>query len=483
MSRACSVGIDVGSTYIKAVLLEVGGAEVTTARRPTPWRSAPHGRTEMTAEDLLETVTSVLDEVGGQGRAVVGIGVSGMAEAGVLVDESDEVRGPVIAWFDPRGGEELGALPADLCADFPGRTGLPLKPLATFAKLWHRLRTEGLDLTGLQWLSIPELVAWWLGGGRYAEPSLAARTGLVDQDTGRVWPRALEVLGAQASLLPPILQAGRSWGLAQRHVPPPMTGAVLTVAGHDHLVSSVASGVLDLDTLYDSMGTAEALVRVLDDVLDRAARARLAAHGITVVRHMLAGRGVMLAGTKSGLLMRRALQLVGVNDADARAALDDQVMLLGHLDGSASGILVSGASNEDGVLRIDADADGLSPALLFESTLCHGSEVMMEVLDWMDAENPAATRSVVAGGWSQMRSVRRARESILPSVRFSDRDEDTAIGAALVAAYAADPTAEDLAPYLARASGDRPSTAGRAQPVAPPPVPASPHPTPEGSNR
>ena len=57
---------------------------------------------------------------------------------------------------------------------------------------------------------------------------------------------------------------------------------------------------------------------------------------------------------------------------------------------------------------------------------------------------------MLAGGWSGMRSVRRSRQRILPSVRVSDRDEDTAFGAALVAAYAADPSADDLVTHLAR---------------------------------
>lgn len=451
MSGPCVVGIDVGSTYIKVVLTGLAGAELATSRRATPWRNLPEGRTEMPAQDLIDAVSSALAELGEQQRAVVGIGVSGMAEAGVLVDRADRLHGSVIAWFDPRGADELSDLPPDLRAEFPGRTGLPVSPLATFAKLWHGTRVEGRDLTGLQWLNVPELVAWALGGERYSEGSLSGRTGLVDQDTGQVWMRAIEVLGADDTLLPPLREAGSSWGLATRLVPPTMTGAVLTVAGHDHLLSSAASGVLDVDTLYDSMGTAEALVRVLDGVLDRDARARLAAHDINVGRHMLPGRGVMLAGTKTGLLMRRTLQLVGVHDAHGRAALDDQVMLLPPGDAAAAGVVVSGATNDDGVLEIRADSDGLSPAVLFHAALRHGSEVLLGVLAQMDAENPPATRSVLAGGWSRMRSVRRSREQILPSVRVSDRDEDTAFGAALVAAYAADPTADDLAGFLTHA--------------------------------
>jgi hypothetical protein len=50
-----------------------------------------------------------------------------------------------------------------------------------------------------------------------------------------------------------------------------------------------------------------------------------------------------------------------------------------------------------------------------------------------------------------MCSVRRSRQRILPGVRFSERAEDTAYGAALIAAFAADPTADDLAAYLSHA--------------------------------
>ncbi len=469
---SATVGLDVGSTYVKGVLVDQG-VELGTARRPTPWQSLPQGRSEMDASALLGAVEEVLAELGSEGIPVVGIGVSGMAEAGALLDADDQVSCSIVAWFDPRGAEDVADMPADLRAEFAGHTGLPLGPLATFTKLWHRNRHEGLQLGERQWLNVPELVSWWLGGARLAEISLAGRTGLLDQDTVQVWPRAVEALGVTSEFVPPLTPAGAVWGRATRHVPASMTGAVLTVAGHDHLVSSTASGVLDVDTLYDSMGTAEAVVRMLDGVLDSGARERLAAHNVNVVRHMLPGYGVMLAGTRSGLLMRRALQLVGVNDAAGRERIDAEVMAL-PADRADLGVCVVGADNSDGVLTVRADSDGLSPALLVEATLRHGAEVLARVIAHMDAENPPATRSVVAGGWAKMRSVRRSRASVLPQPRYSDLDEDTAYGAALVAAFAADDSAEDLVTFLVTELA-RPAAGGT--------VSLATHPTPGGSPR
>lgn len=464
MTTTCVLGLDVGSTFVKILAVTTDGVEVCSARRPCPWITLPAGRAEMEAAMLVDTLAELLVELSDRLRRdrpdarVVAIGISSMAEAGVLLDHGDNVVLPIVAWFDPRGGTEMAALPEQLRTAFPGRTGLPVGPLATFAKLLHH-RANGLDLTGLQWLSVAEYVARVLGGERLAEVSLVARTGLVDQDTGESWPDPLEALGTDSTLLPPIVTAGTVWGKASAHVPPTIAGAVLTVAGHDHLVASVAAGVLATDQMYDSIGTAEALIRVLDGPLDAATRDRLACHGINVLRHLLPGQGIMLAGTKSGLLLRRVLQLVGVGDADGREALDALVMALPEGGGPAAASLqVSGARNDGGVLSLRADGDGLSPALLFAATLAHGTDLLRDVVDHMDAEVPPARRTVVAGGWAGMQSVRRARSAALPDVTFSDRPEDTAFGAALVGAFAADRTATDLTAFAASFRANIPPT-------------------------
>lgn len=463
------MGVDVGSTYIKGIVVDAHGSQVAIARVDTPWQSRPHGRTEMDAAVLIDAVNTILDDIAGQLTAhtadarIAAIGVSGMAEAGVLVIEDDPTLSPVdavvrpiVAWFDPRGDEALAAVSDAVARDFGGRTGLPFTPLATFAKLLTH-RAEGLDLSGLQWLNVPEFVAHALGGRRRGETSLVSRTGLIDQGTGDIWGAALDELGVGRSFLPPRLAAGSSWGTVRDDAPASIAGARLTVAGHDHLVASVAAGAVSPETMYDSIGTAEALVRVLDHPLDRAARASLADHGIDTVRHMLPGRSVLLAGTRSGLLMRRVLQLAGISDSAGRAQLDDAVMALADVP---AGLRVTGGDNADGVLTVHASSDGLSPAALFAATLRHSTELVHEVVARMDAEVPPATTTIVAGGWAQMASVRRDRLKAFPGVVFSDHQEDTAFGAALVAAFCADDSAPDLTDFAAKFCANTPTHEG-----------------------
>jgi hypothetical protein len=193
--------------------------------------------------------------------------------------------------------------------------------------------------------------------------------------------------------------------------------------------------VVEESQLYDSMGTAEALVRPLRATVPAAERARLAAEGVNVGRHVVPGSSVMLAGSKTGLLLRRVLQLVGISDATGREQLDKLVCELEP--GAADVVQVTGARNDDGVLAIRTDADGLSPAVLFAATLAHATEEVARLLSLMHASVAPPRSSVVSGGWSQMESVRAARSALLPGVTFSPRTEDTAFGAALFGAFAA----------------------------------------------
>lgn len=434
-------GVDIGSTSIKLLIATPEGREVLVVSRRSPWTNLDHGRAEMPADRVISVVRELAAEADAalahDDRRVIAMGVSGMAEAGVLLDGAGVAAAPVMAWFDPRGGEQILQTPQAFRDEFLGRTGLPVGPLATISKLLY-LRDQGIALAGRTFLNVPEFVVHSLGGPRVAEYSLVSRTGLLDQDDSRPWSAALDVLGTQESLLAERVGAGDAVGtLSDDRMPRAFQGAVLTIAGHDHLVSAVAAGATASGELYDSMGTAEALVRVLDSTLPYDARERLALAGINTVRHVLPGKYVLLAGTKSGLLMRRVLQLLGVSDERGRREIDDRVMALPVRGALADGgLAVSGARNDDGVLQIVANSDGLSPEELFVATLLHGNDMCAELMAVMDREVPAPTTTLLTGGWSKMASVVRARELILPSVSLSMHDEGTAYGAALFAAFA-----------------------------------------------
>jgi sugar (pentulose or hexulose) kinase len=245
----------------------------------------------------------------------------------------------------------------------------------------------------------------------------------------------LEFLGVGDDFLPPLVDAGTVLGVATASwLPAAFAGAHVTVAGHDHLVSAVSGGSIPGDRYHVSMGTAEVLLRVLDEPIPFEARERLAGYLINSVRHVVPGKHVVVAGVKTGLLMRRVLRLCGISDRSGRDGLDEAAYAL-PLEGrlAPGAIEVGGARNDDGVLSLKVRADDVSPAELFNAVLRHGNDEIRLLVEAMDELIAPARSTLLTGGWSGMRSVQRARSEALPDVTVSSRDQETGYGAALFA--------------------------------------------------
>lgn len=433
------VGVDVGSTEVKALVVDRAGARLSCARTPTQWRRDADGGVELPAETILSRVLSAMAEAvclaeKSNGRLrVVSVAVTGMAEAGVLLDGAGTPMYPVIAWFDQRGGAELRELPEGLRDGFSAHTGLPLSALCSFAKLNWLLRYELPARDVGMWLNVPEYVAYALGGEAVTEPSLASRTGLLDQGAERPWLPALEYLGMADSALPPLTSAGTPVGRV-RHagVPDPIRGAVVTVAGHDHPVASVASGVWHDEHLFDSCGTSEALLRVAGAQLDDDQRARLTRQGIAQGRHVLPKRSILLGGTRGGFVLDHVLAMLGWRQR--RGEFDAQ--WLTEMP-AAEAVTVEGAHASSDDITIVVNSAEPSPLQVWSAALSHAMTEADTVIAAMSAEAGPHQHVTVAGGWSQMASFRTVKNASLPEGKYSQLDQPSAYGAAIFAEYSA----------------------------------------------
>jgi sugar (pentulose or hexulose) kinase len=382
------------------------------------------------------------------------VSVGGIAESGVLLGPTGRPAGPAIAWFDRRGEAEVARVrdeyPA-FAARFPGVTGLPWTFQATVAKL---LRRDRRVAPGSTWLSIPEWIVHGLGGDRRREPSLAARTGLIDQGTGQPWADALAVADLPAGFLPDETPAGRPCGVL-RHgdVPACALGAVLSVAGHDHPVAAVGAGV-GAEDLFNSSGTADVMARAVPGILGESQRARIVAARWSAGRHVVPGDTFLLAGGSGGLLLRRVLAALGANDPRARDALDAAACAISALP---PGLVVDGdgRTDEDVVIRLQ---DGVTPGAVWAAATRHTARLTRRLLDDIEPVVGPHRRAVAAGGWTRMRSVRLAKAGAIDRLGFSGEEEPGAVGAALLAQYSLEPGTPALADFLHRTRTTDPMT-------------------------
>jgi sugar (pentulose or hexulose) kinase len=443
LSTDVVVGLDIGTTSSKALVRDLRGNQLSLVEARTPWKTVAEVRTETTAATLLDLAVGLLRQSLDEAEQdvgpvqVLGVGVAGLGESGVLLDAAGLPSAPVIAWFDQRGAEQVTRLDsraAQFTAAFARKTGLPWDCQASIAKLlW--LQDNGFAVTAAhRWASVPEWIVHQLGGDLVREPSLASRTGLIDQGTGEVWHDGATAAGLPVTLLPPAMAGGATAGfLRHADLPAAAQGAALTVAGHDHPVAAIGVGAVGPDELFNSTGTADVVARSLPGVLDDDHREALVRAGLSAGAHVLPDTTLLLGGVRGGLLLRRLLGALGATGAAERDKLDGAALAVGVLP---AGLVVSGAgpTGDDVVLRM---RDDVTPAAVWAAATRYTAGETRTLLATIEGVVGPHRRAVASGGWTRMHSVRAAKLSAIEHLTFSPLREPGVVGAAYLAQQAA----------------------------------------------
>lgn len=273
--EALLVGIDFGTSHIKAIAFTPDGQIAAKASVPTPtiypqpgW--AYYEPTAMWAQTVtaLRQMTSQLDDP----RRIVSVAVASVGETGVPLDAAGEPTYDAIAWFDTRTKPQAERLRRELGADpIFLRTGLSVQPIYTLCKiLWLKENAPDAYARTATWLNAADYIAWRLCGVPASEFSLASRTIMLDIN-GLRWENALLAeVGVDAGILPPLLTSGTRLGSVLPEAAE-QTGlpaeAIVTTGGHDHVCGAFALGVTEPGSVLDSLGSAEAIFLATDQVL------------------------------------------------------------------------------------------------------------------------------------------------------------------------------------------------------------------------
>ncbi len=104
----CILGLDIGTSGVKAGLFDVHGAQLASASRPQVLYAPYPGWAEQEPEDywqgLCRTIQEVLTQV--EGAHVAAVGLAGQCPGQVLVDSGHKAIGRAIIWRDQRASEE-----------------------------------------------------------------------------------------------------------------------------------------------------------------------------------------------------------------------------------------------------------------------------------------------------------------------------------------------------------------------------------------
>ena len=183
-----ALGLDVGTSSIRAALYDVEGNEIegTSSRINRNLRTTIEGGAELDADNALAQVAQTIDETLLRSSQIVSslelVAVSCFWHSLVGVDEAGRALTPVYTWADTRAAraaEELKQVFDE--RETHNRTGCRFHPSYWPAKLlW--LREERAEIYGRvrRWMSLAEFLTMRLFGETAASVSMASGTGLLD---------------------------------------------------------------------------------------------------------------------------------------------------------------------------------------------------------------------------------------------------------------------------------------------------------------
>jgi sugar (pentulose or hexulose) kinase len=257
------VGVDIGTTALKAVAIDREGSEVATSVAATPFERVGGG-VEMLPKRLDEALGACFERLAASGVHIEAIGIASIGETGVPLSVSREPVTPFVAWFDSRGETIVERLQAHYGSTLEQRTVRPIRVKSSIAKLGWAAQVSGRRVA--RWLGVAEYATWRLTGAEVSEPSLASRTGAYDVIEGDFIEDVLHFVDVRADVFPDQVEAGRVAGVVTRDASywsAAPAGVPVTVAGHDHLVAAIGASA-SLSELANSLGSAELLMRAVE---------------------------------------------------------------------------------------------------------------------------------------------------------------------------------------------------------------------------
>ena len=261
------LGIDIGTSGVKAFLIDADGKPLGEANAPAvePVRPRP-GWSEQDPADWWKATLEAVDKLAaakpGEVAAVRGIGLSGHMHGATLLDETGKVLRPAILWNDGRSSAECAEIEAALPSlrDIAGNIAMPGFTAPKIA--WVR-KHEPQIYEKIAKVLLPKAYVRLLLTGEYAE-DMSDAAGTLWLDVGkRDWSdELLAVTGLTRAHMPRLVEGSavsgelkpelaRRWGMD--------SGVVVAGGAGDNAAAACGIGAIRPGEGFVSLGTSGVL--------------------------------------------------------------------------------------------------------------------------------------------------------------------------------------------------------------------------------
>lgn len=302
------LGIDVGSTNLKAVLYDFKGDEVATAseltQRVTPDTDNPDWvvwQPQQIWDGIASSIKQIVSKVDDP-RDIKGVAVTGMGMDGVPIDINGDWLYPFISWNCPRTKPQMERWLETVGVEKQfAISGSPVWPFHTsFRLMWMKENQPEILSKTHKWVLIEDFINFMLSGEYATDYSMASSTSLFDQNKQQWSDELIALAGIDKDLLCDAKPAGtlvgtvhdaasKKTGLAK--------GTPVVLGGHDYSCGCLPTGAFVPNVILDVIGTWEMIVTTIDKpILDIS----LCNAGAVMDSHVVDGKWAIMAAAVAG---------------------------------------------------------------------------------------------------------------------------------------------------------------------------------------
>ncbi|MCL2741721.1 MAG: gluconokinase, partial [Oscillospiraceae bacterium] len=263
------LGIDIGTSNIKAHAFDAGGYELRSESRECAVSYPSEGRCVASAkaifDSFLAVTSSVVRALGDDGHKVRAMGFSAHMHSLLCVDRDGEAISDVMLWADTRARSQAEGISrsVDVAAwrDATGcRVQHPMYPLSKL--LWIKENDGDLFKGAHKFVTLKEYMLHRLFGEYYCDYTTASSQGYYNIRSQSWDAEALGYMGVAESRLGTVVECcqalGRIKGEYERILG--LDGETVVVAGSgDGIMANLGCGVTDNSKVSSSIGTSGAV--------------------------------------------------------------------------------------------------------------------------------------------------------------------------------------------------------------------------------
>ncbi|MCK6690651.1 MAG: gluconokinase [Thermoanaerobaculia bacterium] len=265
------IGVDIGTTNVKAVALDDNGRPLAMAARPvrtlSPFPGAAEQQPAMLVKLVIQVIREVRDACPDAGK-IAGLVFSGAMHALLAVDKKGSPLTNAWLWSDLRAADFSDALRGtEAGRNIYRNTGTPIHPMSPLVKLmWMRAHLPEIYAQTHKLLGIKDYVLKQLLGEYICDASVASASGLLNSRSGQWDTLALQTAGIRENLLPEPVSPCRVFPLPAvsadlLNLP---AGLPVLPGASDGALANIGSEAGNPDTLAVTIGTSAALRLTLD---------------------------------------------------------------------------------------------------------------------------------------------------------------------------------------------------------------------------